>query len=118
MRQDFTTNQGTVKSFCEKEGLEEQELLHYLRKLGVEREVFLNNIEDMSQGQQKRVEIAKAMLKPAELFIWDEPLNYLDVVNHQQLEAAILKARPTMIVVDHDRRFLQTVATKSIEFTK
>ncbi|HRL51126.1 MAG TPA: ABC-F type ribosomal protection protein, partial [Enterococcus aquimarinus] len=70
------------------------------------------------QGQQKRVEIAKAMLKPAELFIWDEPLNYLDVFNHQQLEAAILKARPTMIVVDHDRRFLQTVATKSIEFTK
>lgn len=118
VRQDFTTNQGTVKNFCEKEGLEEQELLHYLRKLGVEREVFLNNIEDMSQGQQKRVEIAKAMLKPAELFIWDEPLNYLDVVNHQQLEAAILKARPTMIVVDHDRRFLQTVANKSIEFTK
>lgn len=69
----------------------------------------------MSQGQQKRVEIAKAMLTPADIFIWDEPLNYLDILNHQQLQQAILKANPTMIIVDHDQYFLSKVATKTIE---
>lgn len=115
VRQDFSDNRGTLKAFCEKEKISEQELLNHLRKLGVERDVFLNKIEEMSQGQQKRVELAKAMLKPADLFIWDEPLNYLDVFNHQQLEEAILKANPTIIVVDHDRRFLKKIATKTIE---
>ena len=40
-------------------------------------------------GQRKRVELAKSLATPAELFIWDEPLNYLDVFNHEQLEQVI-----------------------------
>lgn len=118
IRQSFLDNQGTLKEFAEERKINEQELLNHLRKLGVERSVFLNKIERMSQGQQKRVEVAKAMLTPADLFIWDEPLNYLDVFNHQQLEEAILNSRPTMIVVDHDRYFLNKIATKTIELKK
>lgn len=115
VRQDFSDNTGTLAEFAEKRQISEEELLNHLRKLGVERSVFLNKIENMSQGQQKRVELAKAMLTPSDLFIWDEPLNYLDVFNHQQLEKAILEAEPTMIIVDHDQYFLSKVATKTIE---
>lgn len=115
VRQDFKDNTGTLKEYAEERQISEEDLLNHLRKLGVERSVFLNKIEQMSQGQQKRVELAKAMLMPAELFIWDEPLNYLDVFNHQQLEKAILKAKPTMIIVDHDQYFLSKIATKTIE---
>lgn len=115
VRQDFKDNTGTLVEFSEKRQIREEELLNHLRKLGVERSVFLNKIEQMSQGQQKRVEIAKAMLTPADIFIWDEPLNYLDVFNHQQLEQAILNANPTMIIVDHDQYFLSKIATKTIE---
>ncbi|MEG0293735.1 ribosomal protection-like ABC-F family protein [Enterococcus sp.] len=115
VRQDFKDNTGTLAEFAEKRQISEEELLNHLRKLGVERSVFLNKIEHMSQGQQKRVELGKAMLTSADLFIWDEPLNYLDVFNHQQLEEAILKANPTMIIVDHDHYFLSKIATKTIE---
>ena len=115
VRQDFKDNTGTLAEFSEKRQIREEELLNHIRKLGVERSVFLNKIEQMSQGQQKRVEIAKAMLTPADIFIWDEPLNYLDILNHQQLQQAILKANPTMIIVDHDQYFLSKVATKTIE---
>lgn len=114
VRQDFKDNTGTLAEFSEKRQIREEELLNHLRKLGVERSVFLNKIEQMSQGQQKRVEVAKAMLTVADLFIWDEPLNYLDVFNHQQLEEAILRAQPTMILIEHDQHFLSKIATKTI----
>lgn len=58
-----------------------QAFLNNLRKLGMEREVFHNKIEQMSMGQRKKVELAKSLSQDAELYIWDEPLNYLDVFN-------------------------------------
>jgi lincosamide and streptogramin A transport system ATP-binding/permease protein len=88
--------------------------LNNLFKLGVERKVFQNRIEDMSMGQRKRVELAKSLATPAELFIWDEPLNYLDVFNHKQLEEIIQEVQPTMLIVEHDTTFLENVASKVI----
>ena len=69
----------------------------------------------MSMGQRKRVEVARSLLEEAHVFIWDEPLNYLDVFNHQQLEQVILATRPTMLFIEHDSRFIDTVATKIID---
>lgn len=40
-------------------------------------------IEDMSMGQQKKVELARSLLTPVQLYIWDEPLNYLDTYNRR-----------------------------------
>ena len=69
----------------------------------------------MSMGQRKRVELAKSLTTPAELFIWDEPLNYLDVFNHEQLEQVIKLIQPTMLLVEHDETFLKHVATQVIK---
>ncbi|MGH2285579.1 Lsa family ABC-F type ribosomal protection protein, partial [Enterococcus faecalis] len=73
-----------------------------LRKLGMERAVFNNRIEQMSMQQLKKVEVAKSLSQSAELYNWDEPLNYLDVFKQQQLEALILSLKPAMLVIEHD----------------
>lgn len=118
VRQNYEDNQGTLLEFSEEQGLNHQEFLNNLHKLGMEREVFQNRIEQMSMGQRKKVELAKSLAQSAELYIWDEPLNYLDVFNQEQLESLILSVKPTMLLVEHDQAFLERVATQTIELTK
>lgn len=118
VRQNYEDNQGTLSEFADANGVPFQDLLNNLRKLGFERNVFNNRIENMSMGQKKRVEIAKSLAQPAELYIWDEPLNYLDVFNQQQLEKVIQSVNPTMLIVEHDRKFLENVATEVISLIK
>ncbi|MFV0559591.1 MAG: Lsa family ABC-F type ribosomal protection protein [Enterococcus sp.] len=114
VRQDYEDNQGTLQAFAEENKLDYEAFLNNLRKLGMEREVFANRIEQMSMGQRKKVELAKSLAQEAELYIWDEPLNYLDVFNQQQLEQLILSVQPTMLLVEHDRHFLDTVSSKKV----
>ena len=64
------------------------------------------------------MELAKSLTKDAELYIWDEPLNYLDIYNKDQLEKLILKIKPTMITIDHDIEFINKIANKKIRLTK
>jgi lincosamide and streptogramin A transport system ATP-binding/permease protein len=66
-------------------------------------------------GQRKRVELATSLATPAPLFIWDEPLNYLDVFNREQLEEVIQSVQPTMLLVEHDETFLNNIATQVIK---
>ena len=73
------------------------------------------NIEDYSEGQKKKVLIAASLITPAHLYIWDEPLNYIDVFSRMQIEKLILEYRPTMLIVEHDVRFQKSVGTACIE---
>lgn len=114
VRQNYEDNQGTLTEFAEAQGLDYQAFLNNLHKLGMEREVFQNRIEQMSMGQRKKVELAKSLAQPAELYIWDEPLNYLDVFNQEQLEELILSVQPAMLLVEHDQTFLEKVATEVV----
>lgn len=59
--------------------------------------------------------IAGSLLQRAHLYIWDEPLNYIDVFSRMQIEDLILRYTPTMLIVDHDVRFREKIATKIIE---
>ena len=115
VRQNFEDNHGTLPEFAQEHHLVYEELLNNLHKLGLERQVFANRIEDMSMGQRKRVELAKSLATPAELFIWDEPLNYLDVFNHEQLEQVIKLVKPTMLIIEHDKTFINSIATQVIK---
>lgn len=72
----------------------------------------------MSSGQQKRVALAKSLTEDAELYIWDEPLNYLDIYNKQQLQEMILEISPTMVLIEHDADFINAIADKKIELEK
>ena len=86
-----------------------------LFKMGFSKLDFETNIENMSEGQKKKVLIAKSISEQANLYVWDEPLNYIDILTRLQIEEAILKYEPTLIFVEHDETFVKNVANKIIE---
>ncbi|MCI9377815.1 MAG: ABC-F family ATP-binding cassette domain-containing protein [Eubacterium sp.] len=114
--QDTGYLKGGLKAFCSKQGLEEPLFFSLLRQLDMERGQFSKKMEDFSEGQKKKVLIAASLATPAHLYIWDEPLNYIDVFSRMQIEELLLKYCPTMIVVEHDVRFREKVATRILEW--
>ncbi len=115
IRQKYDDNTGSLKDFANNYQLDYTLFLNNLRILGMERDVFNVPIEHMSNGQKKKVEFAKSLGTLAELYIWDEPLNYLDVFNQQQIEAMIDFYKPTLLFVEHDQTFFSKIASKTIE---
>ena len=87
-----------------------------LRQLDFERTQFGKNMEELSEGQRKKVLIASSLLSQAHLYIWDEPLNYIDVFSRMQIEKVILHYQPTMLLIEHDRTFGEKVATRRVTF--
>ena len=113
--QDTSHLSGSLRDYARKNGLDETLFLAVLRQLDLGREQFYKNIEDYSEGQKKKVLIAASLITPAHLYIWDEPLNYIDVFSRMQVEKLILEYEPTMLIVEHDVRFQQSVGTECIE---
>ena len=72
-------------------------------------------IESMSPGQQKTIELARSFLTPADLLLWDEPLNFLDLDAREAIEEVVVQDAPTLVFVEHDAAFVDRVATKSVE---
>lgn len=115
INQDTSFLKGTLRSYCERNGLDEGLFCSVLRQLDLGREQFSKNMEDYSEGQKKKVLVAASLMKPAHLYIWDEPLNYIDVFSRIQIENLILKYQPTLLLVEHDAHFMNKIATKVIK---
>ena len=113
--QDTSGLRGTIDMFCEKNNLDKSLFCAILRQLDFERTQFLKKMEDYSEGQKKKVLLAASLLTPAHLYIWDEPLNYIDVFSRMQVEKLLLEYQPTMLFVEHDKRFREKIATKTVE---
>ncbi len=114
VNQDTSSLSGSPRKFCEDMGLDETLFFTALRHLDFGREQFTKNMEDYSEGQKKKVLIAASLITPAHLYIWDEPLNYIDVFSRMQVEKLILEYEPTMLLVEHDVRFREKIATKVV----
>lgn len=69
-----------------------------LRKLDFTREQFDKEIQYFSGGQKKKVLIAKSLCQPSHLLIWDEPLNYIDVISRMQLGAIIVGIQTNHVI--------------------
>lgn len=115
INQDTSHLKGNLKDHALKHGLDYSLFLSILRQLDMNRVQFEKNMEDYSEGQKKKVLIASSLLTKAHLYIWDEPLNYIDVFSRMQIEKLIEKYKPTMLIVEHDVRFREKLATKEIE---
>lgn len=115
--QDTSFLRGGVKEFCREKNLQESLFLAILRRLDMERVQFEKEMQDFSEGQKKKILLAASLLTPAHLYVWDEPLNYIDVFSRMQIEELVLSYRPTMLVVEHDVRFCERLATKMIDLT-
>lgn len=112
--QDTSFLKGNLKDLARSEAIEESLFKAILRKLDFERIQFEKDMAEFSEGQKKKVLIAKSLCQQAHLYIWDEPLNFIDVISRIQIEELLLKHQPTMIFVEHDRAFCGSVATKQI----
>lgn len=112
--QDSSFLQGKLKDFILEREIDESLLKAILRKLDFSREQFEKKMENFSEGQKKKVLLAASLCQRSHLYIWDEPLNFVDVLSRMQLEQLILEYCPTMIFVEHDRFFVERVATKII----
>jgi lincosamide and streptogramin A transport system ATP-binding/permease protein len=113
--QDTGFLKGGLKDFVTANGLDESLFFTILRKLDFERALFDKEIATFSDGQKKKVLIARSLCEQAHLYIWDEPLNFIDIYSRMQLENLILKYAPTMLLIEHDVTFENNVATKVIE---
>lgn len=114
VNQDTSFLTGGLPAFCKKRNLDHSLFCSILRQLDFERVQFAKNMEDYSEGQKKKVLLAASLLTPANLYIWDEPLNYIDVFSRMQIEKLLLTYQPTLLFVEHDVRFRETVATKVV----
>ena len=113
--QDLTIYQGSLKNFALHQKLSYEDLLNILKKMGFPHTNFNVPIEEMSMGQQKRIALAKSLLEPADLYLWDEPANYLDVFNQDQLINLLQEVKPAMLLIDHDQYFIEQVADERIK---
>jgi lincosamide and streptogramin A transport system ATP-binding/permease protein len=113
--QDTSDLYGSLSEYANKQCIDESLFKSILRKLDFSREQFEKNIENFSGGQKKKVLIAKSLCEQAHLYIWDEPLNFIDVISRMQIEELLLEYQPTILFVEHDCAFCEKVATKTIK---
>lgn len=105
---------GDLDGYAEKYQVDKTLFKAILRKLDFSRELFSRPIESYSQGQKKKVMLARSLSEQAHLYIWDEPLNYIDVLSRIQIEELLKASEATLLFVEHDKRFCEQVATKQI----
>ena len=85
--------------------------------LGFERTDFDRPTKELSGGWRMRVELAKILLKKPSLFLLDEPTNHLDIESIQWLESFLSAYKGAVLLVSHDRAFLDNVTTRTIEIS-
>ncbi|RKP58205.1 Lsa family ABC-F type ribosomal protection protein [Cohnella endophytica] len=114
--QDTSHLQGNLSNYASDNGIDESLFKAILRKLDFSRVQFEKDISTFSGGQKKKVLIAKSLCEKVHLHIWDEPLNFIDVISRMQIEELLLEYSPTLLFVEHDSEFCKNIATKIIEF--
>ena len=113
--QDTSFLKGNLSHYARKEGIDESLFKTILRKLGFERVQFEKDMRDFSGGQKKKVLLAKSLSEQAHIYLWDEPFNFVDIVSRMQIEELILKWKPTLLFVEHDRAFQNAAANRVLQ---
>jgi len=113
--QDTSYLRGNLTDYAAEQKIDESLFKAILRKLDFARVQFEKDMSDFSGGQKKKVLIAKSLCDKAHLHIWDEPLNFIDVISRLQIEELLLEYSPTILFVEHDTEFCKNIATKIIE---
>ena len=113
--QDPSGLYGTLAEYARRCGVDEERFRAMLGKLDFTGPQYNSRIEDYSDGQKKKVLLARSLCEDANLFIWDEPLNFVDILSRIQIENAILEYQPSILFVEHDKVFCDRVATEIVE---
>ena len=105
---------GTLQEHAYQQQIDLSQFMTILSKLDFSRVQMEQPMEYYSMGQKKKVLLASSLCQQSHLYIWDEPLNYIDIYSRVQLEEVILQFQPTMLFVEHDRQFTENIATKIV----
>ncbi|WP_339887984.1 ABC-F family ATP-binding cassette domain-containing protein [uncultured Flavobacterium sp.] len=95
----------------------EAEVEKVLKGLGFEREDFSRLTSEFSGGWRMRIELAKILLKKPDLILLDEPTNHLDMDSIQWLEDFLINQAKAVMVISHDRAFVDNITNRTIEVT-
>ena len=95
----------------------EAEVEKVLKGLGFEREDFNRPTSEFSGGWRMRIELAKILLQKPDLILLDEPTNHIDIESVQWLEDFLLNSAKAVIVISHDRAFVDNITNRTIEVT-
>ena len=113
--QDTSGLRGKLSDFARESGIDESLFLAMLAKLDVPKAQMEKDMSALSAGQKKKVLLARSICEPMHLHIWDEPMNYIDIISRMQIEAVLKEYQPTILFVEHDKAFCENVATKVVE---
>lgn len=116
--QDTSHLKGSLRSFAQLYELDMTIFQTMLRKLDFERSQFDKDMENYSAGQKKKVLLAGSLCEQAHVYIWDEPLNYIDIFSRMQIEELVLGFAPTMLFVEHDKTFVNKVSTAVMDIQR
>ncbi|HPF88083.1 MAG TPA: ABC-F family ATP-binding cassette domain-containing protein [Candidatus Limiplasma sp.] len=108
---------GELNHFIAETSADETLFKAILRNMDFGRQQFDKDIAQYSKGQKKKLLLARSLCESAHLYVWDEPLNYIDVFSRVQLEELIQAFQPTLLLVEHDRAFLDRVCSKVIRLS-
>ncbi len=95
----------------------EAEVEKILTGLGFEREDFTRQTSEFSGGWRMRIELAKILLQKPDLILLDEPTNHMDIESIQWLEDFLLNSAKAVVVISHDRAFVDNITNRTIEVT-
>lgn len=95
----------------------EAEVEKILIGLGFEREDFTRLTSEFSGGWRMRIELAKILLKKPDLILLDEPTNHMDIESIQWLEDFLVNSAKAVVVISHDRAFVDNITNRTIEVT-
>ena len=95
----------------------EEDVEKALLGLGFTREDFNRQTSDFSGGWRMRIELAKLLLQKPDVLLLDEPTNHLDIESIQWLEEFLINNGKAVIVISHDRKFVDNITTRTIEVT-
>ncbi len=112
--QDASFLSGSLSAYAEACGIDRTLFFAILRKLDFARVQFEKDMADYSAGQKKKVLLARSLCEQAHLYLWDEPLNYIDVFSRMQIEQLLTACQPTLLFVEHDRTFCDKIATETV----
>lgn len=113
--QETSMLKGLLSVYARDKGLDEGLFKAMLAKLDFNAIQFEKDMAQFSEGQKKKVLLAASICDRAHLYIWDEPLNYVDVLSRIQIENMILTYKPTMVFVEHDQAFIEHIATQVLQ---
>lgn len=112
--QDMPSSALPVSDFARERSIDVSLLYAVLDRLGFSKASFFSAVDSLSDGERKKLALAVSLCEKAHLYLWDEPLNFLDIYTRRSVSELISGSNAAFVFVEHDRSFCDSVADKQI----